>query len=124
MKLFDWIRGMKEMPRGARHSRGDLNAGEYRFDFRKVEDVDDATVAAFFASTHEKSRRMPLLVAGWVAAQLEDRLTQAAALDALGMAEIRGGLRALRQFAAYYQSGIAEWNDRAGRGKSRDAEEA
>lgn len=92
--------------------------GREEFDFRRVADVDDATVAAFFATTHEQSRRMPLLVAGQVAAELEDRLTRAERLDAQEMSEIRGGLRALRRFATYYQEGVAAWETRRGGGRS------
>lgn len=91
---------------GGRAGRGADGEG---FDFRRVADVDDATVEAFFATTHEQSRRMPLLIAGEVAAELEDRLTRAERLDAAEMSEIRGGLRALRRFATYYQEGIAAW---------------
>ena len=42
------------------------------FDFKRIPDVDDKTVEAFFSATHEGSRRMPLLIAQWVYAQLED----------------------------------------------------
>ncbi len=120
-KTRSWGRGEGED--GKTLSSGEdktLSFGGEGFDFRRVADVDDATVAAFFATTHEQSRRMPLLIAGQVAAELEDRLTRAERLDAQEMSEIRGGLRALRQFATYYQGGIAAWEVRRVR---RGAEE-
>lgn len=79
------------------------------FDFKRIPDVDDATVEAFFSATHEGSRRMPLLVAQWVYAELENALTTPGRQDALRMAELRGGMMALRRFAVAYQEGIECW---------------
>ncbi|MBR1922008.1 MAG: hypothetical protein IJ829_08460 [Kiritimatiellae bacterium] len=85
------------------------------FDFKAVKDVDDATVEAFFAATHEGSRRMPLLVAQWVYALLEDELTTPGRMDERRLVEIRGGMMALRRFGVAYQGGIDEWKRRNGR---------
>ena len=79
------------------------------FDFKRIPDVDDATVEAFFNATHEGSRRMPLLVAQWVYAELESALTTPGRQDALRMAELRGGMMALRRFAVAYNEGIEGW---------------
>lgn len=79
------------------------------FDFARVADVDDATARAFFETTHEASRRMPLLVARHVFEDLERRLTDPARMDAMELAEIRGGMRALRAFGVLYTNGVAEW---------------
>ena len=90
------------------------------FDFKELKDVDDKTVEAFFAATHEGARRMPLLVAQWVYAQLEDELTTPGRLDERRLAEIRGGMMALRRFAVYYTQGIEAWR---GRKKPKDGDE-
>ena len=82
------------------------------FDFKQLKDVDDKTVEAFFAATHEGSRRMPLLVAQWVYAQLEDELTSPGRVDERRLVEIRGGMMALRSFAVSYTQGIAAWRAR------------
>ena len=82
------------------------------FDFKQLKDVDDKTVEAFFAATHEGSRRMPLLVAQWVYAQLEDELTSPVRVDERRLAEIRGGMMALRRFAVCYTQGIQAWRER------------
>ena len=81
------------------------------FDFKQLKDVDDKTVEAFFAATHEGSRRMPLLVAQWVYAQLEDELTSPVRVDERRLAEIRGGMMALRRFGIAYDSGVKEWRN-------------
>jgi hypothetical protein len=90
------------------------------FDFKQLPDVDDATVEAFFSATHEGSRRMPLLVAQWVYAQLENELTSPSRLDERRLAEIRGGMMALRRFAVDYTQGIEAWRERK---KRKDGEE-
>ena len=82
------------------------------FDFKRIPDVDEKTVEAFFAATHEGSRRMPLLVAQYVYAQLEDELTRPGRVDERRLAELRGGMMALRRFAVAYEGGIAEWQNR------------
>ena len=82
------------------------------FDFKRIPDVDDKTVEAFFEATHEGSRRMPLLIAQWVYAQLEDELTSPVRLDERRLAEIRGGMMALRRFAVFYTQGIEAWKQR------------
>ena len=86
---------------------------EIEFDFAKIEDVDDATVRAFFANTHDKSRRMPLLIARHIYGQLEDALTSPNQLNALMLSEIRGAMRALRAFGVAYTHGIDEWKRNA-----------
>ena len=82
------------------------------FDFKRIPDVDEKTVEAFFAATHEGSRRMPLLVAQYVYAQLEDELTSPGRLSEMRLAEIRGGMAALRRFAVAYEGGVKEWQNR------------
>lgn len=90
------------------------------FDFTKIEDVDEATVRAFFNSTHEASRRLPLLVAGYVASVIESEfLRPNRPMNALEMAEVRGGLKALRRFAHHFQMGVEEWISR-NRGEADD----
>ena len=87
------------------------------FDFKSfVDDIDDATVRAFFNTTHTKSRKLPILIAQYVYAKLETQLTEYEKMDALKMAEIRGGMRALRQFGVYYTNGIAEWTEQRKKG--------
>ena len=99
-------------------SRGKQEAS---FDFKQLKDVDDKTVEAFFSATHEGSRRMPLLVAQWVYAQLEDELTSPVRVDERRLAEIRGGMMALRRFAVSYTQGIEAWRERK-KPKKDDAE--
>ncbi len=82
------------------------------FDFKRIPDVDEKTVEAFFAATHEGSRRMPLLVAQYVYAQLEDELTSPGRIGEMRLAEIRGGMAALRRFAVAYEGGVKEWQSR------------
>lgn len=81
------------------------------FDFKRIPDVDDKTVEAFFSATHEGSRRMPLLIAQWVYAQLEDELTSPGRLSEMRLAEIRGGMAALRRFGIAYEGGVKEWQN-------------
>lgn len=80
--------------------------------------VDEATVRAFFGSTHEKSRRMPLLIAAHVASRYQDKLTQPGRMDALQLAEIRGALKAIRLFATFYRNGVDEWLKKSGAGNA------
>lgn len=89
------------------------------FDFKRIPDVDEKTVEAFFAATHEGSRRMPLLVAQYVYAQLEDELTSPGRLSEMRLAEIRGGMAALRRFGVTYDSGVKAWQNRK---RKRDAD--
>lgn len=89
---------------------------EVDFDFSKVTDVDDATVRAFMNTTHTKSRQMPLLIARYVFNELENRLTQKGDMDAMKLAEIRGGMIALRSFGVYYTQGIKAWEERTKKG--------
>ena len=84
-----------------------------------VPGVDDQTIEAFFAATHDKSRRLPMLIAAHVANKYQDELTRGGRLDALQMSEIRGALRALRLFATYYHNGIEEWTGKKGRGDAK-----
>ena len=65
-------------------------AAEDAFSFARVADVDDATVEAFFASTHEGSRGMPLLVARHVFEELEARLSSQDEIGDGELREIRG----------------------------------
>ena len=88
-------------------------AAEEAFSFARVADVDDATVEAFFAATHEGSRQMPLLIARHVFEGLEARLSSLDEIDDGELREIRGGMRALRLFGVAYTRGIAEWKRRA-----------
>ena len=87
--------------------------GSYRrrrtVDLHNIPDVDDATVEAYFASTHEGSRRLPLLVAQWEFSKLEQKLTRPGAIDQRELFEIRGGMKALRAFATDLYYGIEEW---------------
>lgn len=92
------------------------------FDFSRVADVDDATVRAFFESTHERARQMPLLIARHVFEDLERRLTDPGRMDALELSEIRGGMRALRAFGVAYTQGVSEWLAAARRKRPRDRE--
>ena len=89
------------------------------FDFKRIPDVDEKTVEAFFAATHEGARRMPLLVAQYVYAQLEDELTSPGRLSEMRLAEIRGGMAALRRFGVAYDSGVKAWQNRK---RKRDAD--
>ena len=91
------------------------------FDFKQLKDVDDKTVEAFFEATHEGSRRMPLLIAQWVYAQLEDELTSPGRLSEMRLAEIRGGMAALRRFGIAYDSGVKEWQNHK---RKRDDDDA
>ena len=84
-------------------------AAEDAFSFARVADVDDATVEA---STHEGSRRMPLLVARHVFEELEARLSSQDEIGDGELREIRGGMRALRLFGVAYTRGIAAWKRR------------
>lgn len=94
----------------------------FEFDFSKVPDVDDHTVRAFFNTTHTQSRQMPLLIARHVFEQLEQRVTSPGQLGALELAEIRGGMRALRAFGVYYTHGVEEWKKRSGGRRDQDGE--
>lgn len=80
-------------------------AEETRFDFKGVKDVDEETVRAYMNTTNEKTRRLPLLVAGQVYADIEDAFTRPGRLDALQMAQMRGGMMALRRFATLWLEG-------------------
>lgn len=112
MKLFQWFwKG--------RQADDSKHGAPLDFDFAKVADVDDATAKAFMESTHLESRRMPLLIARHAYSMLEERLTSAGHLDALTLAEIRGGMRALRAFGVYYTAGIQAWRERHAKNDDR-----
>ena len=100
-----WFRFFRQKPK-----RKQLTLGE----LMEIPGVDDATVNAFFAGTHDKARRMPLLIAAYVASQYQDRLTKPGRMDALEMAETRGALKSIRLFATYYHNGIEEWLKKGG----------
>lgn len=102
MKWFEFFR---QKPKRKQLSLSEL---------QNVPGVDEATVNAFFAGTHEKARRMPLLIAGYVASQYQDRLTKPGRMDALELAEIRGALKSIRLFATYYHNGVEEWLKKGG----------
>ena len=105
MRIFQWF--------GKRQAHDNKRGAAFEFDFAKVPDVDDHTVRAFFNTTHTQSRRMPLLIARHVFEQLEDQLSGQKPLDAMELAEIRGGMKALRLFGYYYTNGIKEWEENA-----------
>lgn len=90
------------------------------FTFANVADVDDATARAFFETTHERARQMPLLIARHVFDALARRLTEPGRMDALELSEIRGGMQALRAFGVAYTRGVAEWTAAERRNRSRD----
>lgn len=100
-----WYKFFRQRPK-----RKQLTLGE----LMEIPGVDEATVNAFFASTHEKARRMPLLIAAHVASQYQDRLTKPGRMDALELAEIRGALKSIRLFATYYHNGVEEWLKKGG----------
>ena len=105
MKIFQWF--------GKQQAHDSKRDAAFEFDFAKVPDVDDHTVRAFFNTTHTQSRKMPLLIARHVFEQLEDQLSGQKPLDAMELAEIRGGMKALRLFGYYYTNGIKEWEIKA-----------
>ena len=107
MKIFQWF--------GKRQAHDSKRGAAFEFDFAKVPDVDDHTVRAFFNTTHTQSRKMPLLIARHVFEQLEDQLSGQKPLDAMELAEIRGGMKALRLFGYYYTNGIKEWEKKSGK---------
>lgn len=110
MKMFQWF-GKGQQADDNKVRSDEIKRGVV-FDFAKVADVDDATAKAFMESTHLESRRMPLLIARHAYSLLEERLTEPGRLDALTLAEIRGGMRALRAFGVYYTAGIKAWEER------------
>lgn len=117
MKISNLVHALSKSPATSKTDRTKTStSGDSRerpaFDFKRIPDVDDKTVEAFFAATHEGSRRMPLLIAQWVYAQLEDELTSPVRLDERRLAEIRGGMMALRRFAVFYTQGIEAWKQR------------
>lgn len=114
MKIFQWF--------GKQQTHDGKRGAAFEFDFSKVPDVDDHTVRAFFNTTHTKSRQMPLLIARHVFEQLEQRVTSPGQLGALELAEIRGGMRALRAFGVYYTQGVEEWTKRSGGRRDQDGE--
>ena len=75
------------------------------FDWRSVPAVDPDEVDRWLGCTDAKDRQFPLQVALQVHDEIEARLMQPGRMDALSMAELRGGLCALRRFATLY-SGI------------------
>jgi len=107
--MIGWIKRTFLVIRAAKTDGRD---GRADFDFSKVADVDDATVEAFFNSTSTPGRQMPLLIARYIFNQLEGRLTDPGKLDSLQLSEIRGGMRALRAFGAFYTNGIESWKAR------------
>ena len=111
LKMFQWF---------GRGRQADDSKTEAAFDFANVADVDDAPARAFMESTHLESRRMPLLIARHAYSLLEERLTEPGRLDALTLAEIRGGMRALRAFGVYYTAGIQAWQERHAKKDDRE----
>lgn len=111
MKIFQWF--------GKRQAHDNKRGAAFEFDFAKVPDVDDHTVRAFFNTTHTQSRKMPLLIARHVFEQLEDQLSGQQPLDVMELAEIRGGMKALRLFGYYYTNGIKEWEKKTKKGNEQ-----
>lgn len=111
MKIFQWF--------GKQQAHDNKRGAAFEFDFAKVPDVDDHTVRAFFNTTHTQSRKMPLLIARHVFEQLEDQLSGQKPLDAMELAEIRGGMKALRLFGYYYTNGIKEWEKKTKKGNEK-----
>ena len=105
---------------GKRQAHDNKRDAAFEFDFAKVPDVDDNTVRAFFNTTHTQSRKMPLLIARHVFEQLEDQLSGQKPLDAMELAEIRGGMKALRLFGYYYTNGIKEWEKKKEEERNRE----
>ena len=75
------------------------------FDWRSVPAVDPDEVDRWLGCTDAKDRQFPLQVALQVHDEIEARLMQPGEVDDANLREARGGLKALRRFAALY-SGI------------------
>ena len=88
--------------------RGKARGEGTAFSFKQLENVDEETVRAYFANTNAKTRRLPLLVAGQVYAEIEDAMTTPGRKDALHLAEMRGGMMALRRFAIIFSEGVRD----------------
>lgn len=85
------------------------NSGDSRerpaldFDWNDVEPPPQLAVEQFLMATTEEQRQFPLAIALQVHDQIESSFTDPReSLNALAMAEHRGGLRALKTFARLY----------------------
>jgi len=74
-----------------------------RFSFKKMGEVRESAVKDFANMVSAEHKRVPLIVAGEVYAELEDKLTTPGTRDAAMLNELRGGMMALRAFAVKYQ---------------------
>ena len=72
------------------------------FDWRSVPAVDPDEVARWFGCTDAKDRQFPLQVALQVHDEIEAALMSDRVMDGMDLAEMRGGLKALRRFATLY----------------------
>lgn len=85
----------------------DLN--QLNFNFKKVEEVPDGVMRAFFENVRNEKMSVPILLAGAVYSSYENELTQTKDISPDRLREIRGALQALRCFAIVYTKGIAQW---------------
>lgn len=76
------------------------------FDWKTVPDVDPLELERWLGTTGGKERGFPLAIALQVHDEIEERFTAAGAVDAMTMAECRGGIRALKRFCQIYSTVI------------------
>lgn len=70
--------------------------------------IDGDEVAKFIGSTDQLQRQFPLAIAAQVQSELNQKFLAPVKLDALQMAEVRGGCKALARFAQIYTSSLRE----------------
>ena len=97
-------RGDPQTDRGITSTSGDSRERP-AFDWSQVPAVDPDEVDRWLGCTDAKDRQFPLQVALQVHDEIERTLMAPGRMDALSMAELRGGLCALKRFATLY-SGI------------------
>lgn len=83
-------------------------ADVFDWDSIPYDKIDNAEVAKFICSTDALQRQFPLAIAAQVQSELNQRFLEPVKLDALQMAEVRGGWKALARFAQIYTSGLRE----------------
>lgn len=72
------------------------------FDWNEVPSPDPDDVAMWIGATDAKDRQFPLQLARQVHDELEALLMSTQRMDALEMAQVRGGVKALARFAQVY----------------------
>lgn len=78
------------------------------FSWSDIGRIDPLVVEKFRTATSEEARKIPLAVANQVFDRIENELASPGKMDAIEMAQRRGGLMALKEFAKLWLYAFGE----------------